>query len=649
MKDGFRRHLRFSKRKLRALIGAILPAVLVASIWPPNEPLLLAEPFRQAEKLGYAFMFRARGADEGKFDPNLVVVGFDRESERNLGVQWPPPRRFHAQVIRNLTSDGARMIVIDVLFSGPTTSQDDKDLDQALKAARAVVITQRLDRDMVEKRKSIEAPHYDDALGVDFESAAIPGLAEVVQDTDGIVRAFIPAINHQDEWLPTLATAAYLKLNNLTQSDIRIDREGFSIGTLRIAGLASYGEDPVDGSSLVTALVDFPVPVSAMHPQQSKSQFKGVDFDDVYAGNFPKGMFRNRIVVIGVTGPEIARGMQDIYATAATQIEPDAGSSMEYNRIPGVYVQTYFLNALLTNSFLSWSSTLAAASLTFFASAISIFGVIRYLNWRGPMLVGFVVASMIAASYISFDQLGVYLPFVLPSVLTLISAGCVAWIERSALKKRWEGYVSPVVLEQILRSESDTMAERVEATVMFGDVRGFTSFSDSYDADTVIRVLNAHFERLTNVVLQEGGTIDKFLGDGIMVIWGAPIRHSEAAFKAVRAALVMRDMSMEPIEHGTDQHVLLTGFGLATGPFVAGHVGARRRHDYTVIGDVVNVAARLQGVTGQADVVIDEATFLQLRDRFECESLGSLELKGKSRGVVAYRVIKEIAVNSVKN
>ena len=134
--------------------------------------------------------------------------------------------------------------------------------------------------------------------------------------------------------------------------------------------------------------------------------------------------------------------------------------------------------------------------------------------------------------------------------------------------------------------------------------------------------------------------MDKFLGDGILVVFGAPVPQEDGAVRAVRASIRMRDISLQPFpdDDGT-LYTLSSGFGVTTGPFVAGHVGSRQRHDFSVIGDTVNLSSRLQGVTGKPDVIIDEPTYERVRAHVEVESLGEVTLKGKTLPVQCYRVL----------
>lgn len=627
--------LRFRRRWITALVLASAVGLGSATLWVPSgNDHFLKRPFVSLERAGFSGLFAVRGSRPERIDDRIVVVGFTRESEQNLSRRWPLPRRYHAQLIDKLRADGAELIVIDALFSGPTDPEDDRALDEALKRAGNVVIAGRIDRDPVQKRRSLDFPYYDDSLSIDFESAAMVGLAEVQVDDDDVVRAFVPAIKFMDEWIPSLATAAYLRLKGKEPSSIayragQIDLGGYKIGPTSLVSL-----DPFDGSPIPSFLVDFPSGRDAFD-----SRFT---LDRVISNEAPEGYFRGKIVFVGVSGFEQARELNDIYTISSTQLDTESESAetraAQYGKIAGVYVQAHFLNALLRGGFVKQAPAAFVGSALFGLTLIGIWISRRFLNWRGPVLILAILIGYAIVTIVAFDTLQVHIPYLVPMLLFTVAVGASSWMERGSLKKRWSGYVAPDVLEHILREEDTVLARRHEATVMFGDIRGFTAFSDQHEPEVVVKLLNMHFERLTSEVYRHGGTIDKFMGDGILVVFGAPVPVPDAAVRAVKAALAMRDISLEPLP-GTE-YVFATGFGIATGPFVAGHVGSRKRHDYTVIGDVVNTASRLQGVTGQPDVIIDAQTAAELGPTFELENLGAIDLKGKSQAVEAFKVIE---------
>lgn len=625
----FRAKIRF--RTVQNLLLAAIMATVSILVWPSQRiesPVL--EPLRSAETMAFDALFYLRGTKPARVDPRIVVVGFERDTEVTLGQTWPVKRSVHAQVIRNLKKAGARLICYDFLFTGPTSPEDDRDLEAALKEAGNVVLTCRIDRDSVHSAKRYEGPYYDDALGIDLESVARVGFAEVPQDLDGVVRRTVPTMQLQDEWLPSFAASGLLFLQGIDATHIRVEPRSVRLGRYVLDCTGPTLVDHVDKSVIPSAYVDFPGGI--VFPMD-------VSFQQVYTGQMPSGYFRDKIVFVGITGVDLAKMLGEKYATSYTRLRPEVRGGATTTEIPGVVVQAHMLNALLRGSVLRLLPAETVWAIVFLTAWLAASLARRWSNWRGPASLVACVGGYFGLSAHLFGM-GWHLPWLIPILLIFASTSVVAQFERGTLKRKWSGYVSPAVFERILRDEGDTAAERYEATVLFGDIRGFTTLSDQRSPERVVRLLNLHFERLTERIYRESGTIDKFMGDGILAVFGAPIPHPQSAARAVRAALDMREASLEPLADEGEQLVLATGFGIATGPFVAGHVGSRQRHDFTVIGDVVNVASRLQGVTGEPDVIIDAATYDLVRELVEVESLGEVALKGKPQPVPCYKVLR---------
>ncbi len=629
-----------SKRRVSAVLISAIAGVGSTLLWPATDhDHFLKQPFVSAERIAYDSLFTVRGARADRIDPRIAIVGFTRASEDALRERWPVKRSLHAKLIENLNADGAKLIVFDLLFSGPTVAFEDLALNSAFARAKNVVIAQRIDRDSIQNRKSLEYPYYDDASGIDFEKNTSIGLAEVTLDGDEVIRSFVPSLKFQGNWLPTLATAAFLKLQDMPNSSIEIGHQSIEIAGKMFGPIHSTAIDPVDKSPINSLLVDFPAGMDAFDSTYS--------YDQVVLKQFPKGAFKGKIVFVGVSGFELAREVSDIYSISSSQLAMDLGTneeavgsrSADFGRIPGVFIQAHFLNALLTNGFVTLVPRWVQSILVFLMTMSGISVVRRYLNWRGPVFLVGCALGFYLLSLGLFEYKQMHLPFLVPLIAYSVSISSVAWIERRALKQKWAGYVSPDLLEQILQSEEGTFVKRYDAVAMFGDIRGFTTFADQNDPEAVVRLLNKHFDRFADVIYDELGTIDKFMGDGIMVLFGVPVAIDNPALRAVRTACILRDLSHAALEDGADKFTLVTGFGIASGPFVAGHVGGKKRHDFTAIGDVVNIAARLQGVTGNPDVVIDETTYLMVKEFVNAESLGEIELKGKPRPIPAYRVV----------
>lgn len=623
----------------RAVQNFLLAAVIatLSILLSPNfgyHPFLT--PFYSLERIGYDYLFTFRQVQPQKIDPRIRVVGFDRSTEEDLkingnAIRWPAPRHFDAQVIHNLAKDGAALIVFDVLFSDGTDAKDDKELDDAIKEAGNVILPMRIDRDTELNRKMLEEPYYNDDQGIDFLAKAKDGFAEVPEDPDNVIRRYTPVMYFRG-WVPSMTAAAYLKLNGYDEKAISVTKTSVRLGGLTIP---SNGPSLVDSDKSVipSTFVDFPAGNTAFSLD--------TNFSDVALGTFPKGQFKGKVVFIGLTGPEENRENFDLFDTAYTNHDDVAtfGSEGLRHKTPGVFVQALYLNDLMHQGFVKLLPVWSAWILIFGVTIAGAAGVRSSFNWRGPAILLLSVLSYIFYTIQAFDRLLLYLPWVIPSILILSSITAVTYFERGALRRKWSGYVSPQVLEHILKADEGTAAQRHTATVIFADIRGFTTFTTKHSPETVVSLLNMHFERMTKIIYEQNGTIDKFLGDGMMSLFGAPVAREDSAICAVRAAWQMCQVSKDPMLLDAEAYIFDSGFGVTTGSIVAGHVGSKSRHDYTVIGEAVNMAARLQSVTGTGDVIIDSETLVLVEDYVDVEVLAEVRLKGISEPVICYKVV----------
>lgn len=216
--------------------------------------------------------------------------------------------------------------------------------------------------------------------------------------------------------------------------------------------------------------------------------------------------------------------------------------------------------------------------------------------------------------------------------------------ERESLKLNLARYVSSYVLEQALSSELSPHleGERKKITVLFCDIRQFSKLAESLPPESVVTILNEFFEKMIETIFEHGGTLDKFLGDGMMVEFGAPLDDPDQEQNAVIAAVQMqkqiRILSKKWLSEG--KPALKIGIGIHTGPAVVGNVGSEKRMEYTAIGDTVNVAARLEEATKtiNADILVSEATYEATKDHFYFENLGTIPLPGKTEKIKVYTI-----------
>lgn len=212
--------------------------------------------------------------------------------------------------------------------------------------------------------------------------------------------------------------------------------------------------------------------------------------------------------------------------------------------------------------------------------------------------------------------------------------------EETKRRTNLQRYFSPAVVEKILSSHEDIGHEKLTATVMFADMRGFTSFSETNSAEAVVGVLNDYLDRMSQVIRDHQGTVDKYLGDGIMAVFGAPFPLKDGPFAAVKAAWHMQEAMKELNAAWQAKGLPVQGIGIGvhTGELIAGNVGAKDRVDYTVIGDTVNTTSRLQGVAQGDEVILSQETCDAVRDRAEVDPLEPVQVKGKREKLKVYKL-----------
>jgi adenylate cyclase len=215
----------------------------------------------------------------------------------------------------------------------------------------------------------------------------------------------------------------------------------------------------------------------------------------------------------------------------------------------------------------------------------------------------------------------------------------------STVRSNFERYFAPNVAAEIAQSEGTIRlgGERRPITVLFSDIRGFTAMAESMGPDAIARLLSEYFTEMVEVIFEHGGTLDKFIGDAIMALWGAPISHADDPDRALQAAIAMQ-RSIDELNRGwaaAGRPEIGVGIGINYGDVFAGNIGSHRRLEYTVIGDAVNVAARLCAEAGPGEILVTEPLLRVVRGNVETEFLPELALKGKAQTVQVYRVRAE--------
>jgi adenylate cyclase len=537
----------------------------------------------------------------------IVIVAIDDRSLERLGAWHTWPRRYYADVLRFLHAAGARAIGVDLLFAEP--SPDDAELAAAMAAAGMVV------QPVIGKAST--DPRRPDRGIVSFPMLLAPqptiatagqlGHVNVIPDIDGTVRRVPLVLDIQGRHYPALSLAlASLYLRRPQPLDAPPDPLS---GWLRAAGRVI----PVDEHSHM--LVHY----AGAPSSREGGPYRLVSFVDVLDGHADPHLFRDKIVLIGLAG---ATGFADDYWVPTSQ-----GAKMA-----GVEIHANAVATLLSGAFLKEQGP-ASLLFTLMALCMTVAGAAAtWRIWRAAVLaLTLLVAYLYLATGIFFDAVllhggtGQLLGVVHPAFGIIGTfAGVVAYravmeqATQRAYRRVMAQYLSPQVMQEVLRDPEQLRlgGERREMTVLFSDIRGFTSMAESMEPQALVQFLNEYLTAMTDVILAHGGTIDKYMGDAIMAFWGAPTPQPDHALRACRAALDMQaELSrLRPVWAQAGLPEIHIGVGLSTGPMSVGNMGSRKRFDYTVIGDAVNLGARLESANKLygSRILLSEATWRAL-------------------------------------
>jgi adenylate cyclase len=580
--------LRWASRNRFAPVASLLVAVVTAGLWIA---LQAGGALSVLELDTVDARFAAR-PDRPLRDVAFVAV--DDVTFNDLDQRWPFRRSLHARVIDRLNRAGARTIAYDVQFTEPTRRKEDNALVEAVDRAPRIVLA----------TTEVDAKGRSRVLGGEellAEIGARSGNAILNQDEGGVQRSF----PYSFDGLRGFAVVAA------------------ELATGRPVGRAAFS----DGD----AWIDYLGPPGTV-PTYS--------FSRVLRGRFPDGAFRGRVVVVGASAPRL----QDVHPVPTSSDDVMAGGEVQANAI-----STALRGFPLTRS----GGVLDALIIALLASLAPMLGLRSGVKLMLPVMV-VVAAAYVGIAVLAFRS-GLILPVVHPigAVITAVFgtlgvALMLGTLERQRVRDAFARFVpEPVVSEVLSKTGQDLRlgGVRREATVLFADLRGFTAFAETLAPDRVIGVLNTYLESMSDAILDHGGTLVAYMGDGIMAVFGAPLEQADHADRALAAA---REMAGERLarfnaslaEEGHDGAFTM-GIGLNTGHVMSGNVGSSRRLEYTAIGDTTNTAARLEGMTKGTphQVFFSESTRGCLaREPDDLAEVGELDVRGRTQQLRVWAV-----------
>ncbi len=549
-------------------------------------------------------------------------------------LQWPFDRRVMAIAIKRINDLGAAVIGLDLLLLHPKNDEEDLPLANAIKDSGKVILASMIEHDSQGRMLEHKLPIKSFARG-----ASDIGFVNVDTDTDGILRSVPLTINdpNNDSLIFSFALACWRKRPihaNFQIQDSSILNNQLVIPDRRDKRLNKALDLHQHDKHQSRLLVNWKGPTNT---------FTTFSFYDLFSAKKQlelQSTLSGKTVIVGLNHP----GLQDSYATPFYSL----------NRVqtPGVEIHANALNTISNEKY----GTLAKAH---FILQISIYLLFAYIltfstawlriSFSLPIFILELIFGWILVNLLFFRELSILFPVIKPTLslticyLVIITLRVVyRELEKNNIRKVFNQYVSnQVVDELLLNPENLSMGgNNLEISTLFTDIRGFTSLSESKSAAEVVDILNTYFELMVAIITKHNGTINKFIGDAIMVLYGAPIRQNlstqEQAILSVKTAIEMQ----ETIKSSSDQRLegLLVGIGISTGFSVVGNIGARRHKDYTAIGDKINLAARLQGKAEAFEIIVDQKTKEYCEDKFEFDALEPFQVKGKQETIRAFKV-----------
>jgi len=549
---------------------------------------------------------------------HIVVVGIDDVSLESVG-RFPWDRRVYVDLLAQLNQPGFEpsSISFDISFDEASDPEADAAFAEALAQYDNVVFPVTGITEGVTRHANVGESGYLQAYEIRrpyelFAEHVKMAHINAVIDEDGVVRRTLLQIEGPDgEIIPSLA------LNAMQMAGV--DTSKYTERDL-IAGQNAKSEMYIDFNAASDEFITIP----AIY---------------VLTGDFDPEMFKDAHVLVGFN---------------AVGFENDNGSTPIEKEMKLVYAHANIMNQMLDGSVTTQAPWYATVGMMILLLALTWWFAWRMKTTYSVALFAAIGAALYGLQYVVYQQSKTYVDIVNPALVLLLAyilnIAVKSYLEtkqKNFITKQFGRYISPDLVKEIATTNHEIKLGGInkELSILFLDIRGFTTLSEKLKPEEVVDFLNEMFDLITNKALENKGTIDKFIGDAAMLIFNAPLDVEHHPYYAVKTAWDIQQGMVEVRGRILERHGVTVncGIGVHTGEVVVGNIGSYLRVDYTCIGDNVNTAARIESQTTAGQILVSEATYELTKDRFNFNYVGDRMMKGKTVAVKLYEVLGPIA------
>ena len=624
------------KYSILTITGIILGVFLIALMLQ----LIPAMQALELKTIDWRFQWRGPLSVE---DSPIVLVTIDDQSFESLPERWPWPRSYYAHVVENLTEAGARVIGIDVSLDIPDQIHEgsDEQLAEAIKASGKVVLAGQVE----DSGRFRSYPILVKPIQILLDADSSWGITAIQSDPDGIHRQYFVAQKYQEEILPSFGLELLKKHLEIPASEpVQVSADNVKLGELNI---------PLSFEGLMR--IDFAGPVGTF-PQYSFDTViddedfmlkEDYDIDYFSISLLQDEIFKDKIVLIGSTVSEL----HDNFPAPFFEFK-DRDGNYRKAETPGVEIHANAIWTILNQQYYKEFPHLFSLLLLLVLIGLVYFVVMRLSTfWSIIISVGLLLLYNLAQFYL-FANFRLILIMVMPSLaiaLSFMASTVYEYVatqrEKRMIMGAFERFVPQKVVKELLDHPEKLKlgGEERYLSVLFTDLANFTSVSEKLKPTDLVNLINIYLTEMTEVVFKYDGIVDKYEGDALMAEFGAPVHFEDHAVKACYAAIEMQER-LKKLDLSKYKKVISSlscRIGINSGHMIVGNMGSKNVFDYTVMGDAVNLASRLEGANKMygTNIMISEDTYKLVKDDVVSRPLDLIRVKGRQKPVRVLEVI----------